>query len=309
MQKKTDRFPSGSIILTIVTIGYLTIMSFLTGLRIEHWMIILAFNLLFYAGKGTRKFILGFAIFAVFGILYDVMRAFPNYLYHDVDIAQLYHLEKQIFGINTQFARLTPNEFFAANHHALADFLSGFFYINWMPVPLAFAVYLYFTNRKLFLHFALTFLFVNLIGFCIYYIHPAAPPWYVSKYGFILNLHTQGSAAGLARFDQLIHLNIFGSIYSKNSNVFAAIPSLHSAYPVIVLYYGLKAKCGWFNFLFGLFMIGIWFSAIYSGHHYTIDVILGIFCAITGIIFYELVFMNQRIYKKFVIRYLRMIDR
>jgi inositol phosphorylceramide synthase catalytic subunit len=308
MQKIIDRLPPGSLILTIVSIGYITIMSILTGLRIEHWMIILTINLLYYAGKGTRKFILGFAIFAIFGILYDVMRVFPNYLYHTVDIAPLYHLEKQLFGIDAQFARLTLNEFFAANHNAVADFMSGLFYINWMPVPLGFAVYLYFSNRKLFLHFSLTFLLVNLLGFIIYYVHPAAPPWYVSQYGFVLNLHTPGSAAGLARFDQLIHLNVFGSIYSKNSNVFAAIPSLHCAYPVIVLYYGIKAGCRRAKWFFGLFMVGIWVSAIYSGHHYTIDVILGIFCALTGIFIYEVIFMSQPKYKNFVIKYLRIIE-
>ncbi len=301
--------PGGAAALTLASASYLLIMVFLTGLRPEHWAIILIFNILFYSGKGTRKFVLGFAIFILFAMLYDVMRAFPNYLYHTVDIAPLYHLEKQLFGIDTQFARLTPNEFFAANHNVLADLMSGFFYINWMPVPLGFAVYLYFTNRKLFLHFSLTFLLVNLLGFTIYYIYPAAPPWYVSQYGFILNLHAPGSAAGLARFDQLIHLNVFGSIYMKNSNVFAAIPSLHCAYPVIVLYFGIKAGCRRAKWLFGLFMIGIWFSAIYSGHHYTIDVILGIFCAMTGIFFYEVVFMKQRIYKNFINRYLRIIDR
>jgi hypothetical protein len=305
----TRNLPGGTAALILASAGYLLVMVFLTGLRPEHWAIILIFNILFYSGKGTRKFVLGFAIFILFAMLYDVMRAFPNYLYHTVDIAPLYHLEKQLFGIDTQFARLTPNEFFAANHNVLADLMSGFFYINWMPVPLGFAVYLYFTNRKLFLHFSLTFLLVNLLGFTIYYIHPAAPPWYVSQYGFILNLHAPGSAAGLARFDQLIHLNVFGSIYMKNSNVFAAIPSLHCAYPVIVLYYGIKAGCKRAKWFFSLFMIGIWFSAIYSGHHYTIDVILGVFCAMSGIFFYEVVFMKQRMYQNFINRYMRIIGR
>lgn len=308
MKKIIDRLPSGSIILTLISAGYIAAMFFLTSLRIEHWIIIMAINLLFYAGKGTRKFILGFAIFVIFAMLYDVMRAFPNYLYHTIDIAPLYNLEKKLFGVDIYGIRLTPNEFFAANHCVAADFLSGLFYINWMPIPLAFAVYLYFTDRKLFLHFSLTFLFVNLIGFCIYYIHPAAPPWYVSQYGFDLDLHTPGSAAGLSRFDQLLNLNIFGSIYSKNSNVFAALPSLHCAYPVIVLYYGLKARCSWFNYLFGLFMVGIWFAAVYSGHHYTIDVILGILCAVTGIIIYEVILKNQRFYNKFIDCYLRVIS-
>ncbi|MDP1622482.1 MAG: phosphatase PAP2 family protein [Bacteroidales bacterium] len=307
-KKITDRLPPGTWILTAVSIGYLASMIFLIGLKTEHWIVTLVFNLLFYAGKGSRKFILGFAIFALFGVLYDVMRAFPNYLYHTVDIAPLYELEKRLFGIETQGIRLTPNEFFAANHNAPADFLSGFFYINWMPVPLAFAVYLYFTNRRLFLHFSITFFFINLIGFCIYYIHPAAPPWYVSEYGSTLNLHTPGSAAGLSRFDQLVKMKIFGSIYSKNSNVFAAIPSLHCAYPVVLLYYGLRAKCGWINWLFGLFMAGIWFAAVYSGHHYIIDVILGVLCALTGITIYQLFLQNRRFYNTFFDRYLKEIN-
>jgi hypothetical protein len=305
---KIGALPHGSIAFIIVSIGYLILMWALTGLRAEHWAIVLSMGILFFSGKRTRKFILAFAIFVVFAILYDVMRAFPNYKYNSVDIASLYNLEKSLFGINFKGIRLTPNEFLALNQCVTGDFLSGLFYINWMPVPLGFALYLYFTNRKLFLHFSLTFLFVNIIGFSLYYLHPAAPPWYVSLYGFSFNPHTPGSAAGLARFDQLIHLNVFGSIYTKNSNVFAAIPSLHCAYPVIVLYYGLKAKCGKFNYLFGLFMIGIWFAALYSGHHYTIDVILGILCAVTGIIIYVGVLQRQKFFIRFTTRYLEIIS-
>ncbi len=308
MKKLTIHFPPGSLILAIVSVAYMTAMSFLSGLRPEHWIIIAVINMFFFAGKSTRKFILGFSIFAVFAMLYDVMRAFPNYLFHDVDIAGLFNLEDRLFGFNFQGTHYTPNGFFETHHFALADFLSGLFYLNWMPVPLAFAGYLFFTNKKLFLDFSLTFLFVNLIGFCIYYIHPAAPPWYVSKYGFVFNLHTMGSPAGLARFDELIRMNVFGSIYTKNSNVFAAIPSLHCAYPVIVLFYGIKARSGFWNFFFGLFIAGIWFAAVYSGHHYTIDVILGILCAVTGITFYDLVLKNQPWFIRFINRYAKLIS-
>jgi inositol phosphorylceramide synthase catalytic subunit len=303
----TKKLPEGASSLTLASAGYLLIMGLLTGLRPEHWALILIFNILFYIGKKTRKFVLGFAIFLIFAMLYDFMRAFPNYLYHPVDIVSVYNLEKHIFGIRVHNNILTPNEFFATNYCVAGDILSGLFYINWIPVPIGFAVYLFFTNRKLFLHFSLTFLLVNLLGFTIYYIHPAAPPWYVAQHGFVLNLHTPGSAAGLARFDRLIHLNVFGSIYTKNSNVFAAIPSLHCAYPVIVLYYSIKAGCGRANWLFGLFMIGIWFSAIYSGHHYTIDMILGVFCAIIGVFIYEMALKKLMFYDHFITRYSQLI--
>jgi len=304
-----DRLPRGTVAVIAASAAYLVLMQILTGLRPEHWTIIVLMNAMFFAGRGTRHFILGFAIFAVFGMLYDVMRAFPNYLYNSVDIAPLYQLEKRLFGIEFAGVRLTPNEFFAANAGRVADLVAGIFYINWMPVPLAFAVWLWFRDRKLFLNFSLTFLFVNLLGFAIYYLHPAAPPWYVSRYGFNLDLHTPGSAAGLSRFDDLVGLKIFGSIYTKNSNVFAAIPSLHCAYPVVVLWYGIRSKCRWVNLLFTGFMLGIWFAAVYSGHHYVIDAILGILCAVLGILLYDKVLMRTRWYRRFIDAYARLVAR
>ena len=154
---------------------------------------------------------------------------------------------------------VTPNEFFALHHNRFLDLISGLFYINWIPIPLAFGLWLYFKNKKQFLNFSVAFLFVNLIGFCLYYIHPAAPPWYVAKYGFSVHYNTVGETAGLGRFDTLLGIKLFGSIYARNSNVFAAVPSLHCAYPVIVLYYAFKAKVKWVKWLFVLFMLGIWF--------------------------------------------------
>ena len=65
------------------------------------------------------------------------------------------------------------------------------------------------------------------------------------------------------------------------------MPSLHASYMLIVLYYGIKGRMKWFNLLFALIMLGIWFSAIYTGHHYILDVLAGILCAIFGIILFQ----------------------
>jgi hypothetical protein len=83
----------------------------------------------------------------------------------------------------------------------------------------------------------MVFLLVNLIGFAGYYIHPAAPPWYAMNYGFEPILDTPGNVAGLGRFDELLGCSIFNSIYGRNANVFAAVPSLHAAYMVVALAY------------------------------------------------------------------------
>jgi membrane-associated phospholipid phosphatase len=290
-------------ILALCSTIYLLIVWLLVGLKAENWILILAYNFFFLLSDTTRKFVAAFSIFIVFGIVYDLMKAFPNYMVNTIDVLKVYGLEKNLFGIHSNGSILTPNEYFAINHKTFLDLLSGFFYINWMPIPLGLALYFYYKDKLQFLHFSLTFLLTNVIGFCIYYIHPAAPPWYLANYGTTINVHTMGNPAGLARFDSFFNIPIFHSIYSRNSNVFAAMPSLHSAYPVIVLYYAIKNKLGYINWFFALFVIGIWFSAVYSGHHYIVDVIAGLCCAITGIFVFQFIVLKRKVIVDWLLSY------
>ncbi|OJW84382.1 MAG: PA-phosphatase [Bacteroidetes bacterium 46-16] len=266
---------------------YLLLSRFLIGFRPEQVFLVGFVNLMYFISRGTRKFITGFSIFIIYWIIFDYMKAFPNYKYATVHIQGLYDLEKSIFGIHLDGLILTPNEFWHSHGKTILDVLSGCFYLTWIPVPLLFASYLFYKNRRLFLYFSLTFFLVNLIGFVIYYTYPAAPPWYVQQYGFVFHEHTPGNIAGLGKFDQFFNVEIFKSLYSKSSNTFAAMPSLHSSYPAIVFYYSLRNKMGYKSIFFGIIMVGVWFAAVYTGHHYVLDVLAGIACAATGIILFN----------------------
>lgn len=272
-----------SILVLFFSLAYLVLSFFLIGFKTDQLVLVGLFNGLYYLSAVTRKFILGFTVFIVFWIIFDYMKAFPNYHYNTVSIRDLYQMEKTLFGFIHQGVLITPNEYWLINHTTILDILSGLFYLSWIPVPLTFAGYLFFYHKPAFFYFSLTFLLVNLIGFVIYYIYPAAPPWYVQQFGFDFIANTKGNTAGLSRFDAYFGVSIFKGLYEKSSNVFAAMPSLHSAYPVIVLYYGIKYQLGKINWLLGLIVLGIWFSAVYSSHHYVLDVLAGITCSILGI--------------------------
>ena len=154
----------------------------------------------------------------------------------------------------------------------------------------------------------MVFLLVNLIGFAGYYIHPAAPPWYAMNYGFEPILDTPGNVAGLGRFDELLGCSIFNSIYGRNANVFAAVPSLHAAYMVVALAYAVMDRSKkWLIALFAVILVGIWWTAVYSGHHYLIDVMLGISCALLGIFVFEKGLMKWGAFGRFFERYSRYI--
>jgi len=297
-------FSKKDILLTsAISIGYLVLSKILIGYKPEQLFLVVVFNVLYYVSFATRKFITGFSIYIIFWVIFDYMKAFPNYLYNTVHIESLYNAEKNLFGIQGDGGLLTPNEFWQKNTYTLLDILSGIFYLCWVPVPLVFSAYLFFSKkREQFLYFALTFLLVNLIGFVGYYVYPAAPPWYVQLYGFKFNPHTPGNTAGLHRFDDFFHAGIFNALYAKSSNVFAAMPSLHSAYNLIVLYYGIKNKLGPINILFGIITAGIWFAAVYSGHHYLLDVLAGILCAVIGIFVFDTWVVPYRTFQAMIVR-------
>ncbi|MCL1933800.1 MAG: phosphatase PAP2 family protein [Candidatus Azobacteroides sp.] len=298
---------------TIITISIIIVFSILTavfvGFRPEHILLIFFFCALFFLNKETRKFAVALLPFFIFGISYDWMRVFPNYTVNPIDVEGLYNMEKSIFGIPDNGVKLIPCEYFAIHHHPIADFLAGIFYLGWVPIPIGFGIYLYLKKKRdVFLRFAMVFLFTNLLGFAFYYIYPAAPPWYAMNYGFDPILTTPGNVAGLSRFDQLIHYPLFDSIYGRNANVFAAFPSLHSSYLVITLFYAIRGKSPIpIIAVITLFMFGIWGTAVYTAHHYVIDVLAGIVCALIGIFLFEYGWMKLPFFRRFFNRYLNYI--
>ena len=288
-----------------LSVAYLLLSYKLIGFRPEQPVLAGLCNAAYFLSAATRRLVTGFSIFVVFWVLYDYMKAFPNYAYRAVDIAPLYRAEKHLFGVHYHGHLLTPNEFWLLHGNAALDVVCGFFYLGWIPVPLAFAGYLFFKNRRLFFEFSLTFLLVNLLGFVVYYLHPAAPPWYVQQHGFTFQPLTLGSTAGLARFDAFFGVGIFRAIYAKNSNIFAALPSLHSAYPVVVLFYAVKNKSGLVNLFFFAVMVGIWFAAVYTSHHYVLDVAAGVATAAAGVAVVRLLIAHSRAFNRFVAGFLR----
>jgi len=81
------------------------------------------------------------------------------------------------------------------------------------------------------------------------------------------------------------------------------MPSLHSAYPILVFYFAWKNKMRIATVIFGVVMVGIWFAAVYTSHHYMLDVIAGILCAVTGIALFNLLQAKWGWFARFIDKY------
>jgi len=296
------------LIVPVLSILYLTFAKFTIGIRSDQILLITIVNVCYFLASVTRRLITGLAIMIVYWIIFDSMKAWPNWAYQNVDIVPLYNLEKALFGLREGNHIITPNEYYLTHTNTIMDILSGIFYLSWVPLPLIFAFYLYSVNKNLFLRFFMAFFIVNLIGFVIYYVHPAAPPWYYEIHGPVLNTETKSYAAGLLRFDHFFGIHLFEGMYSKGSNVFAAMPSLHASYPLIGLIYAFKHKSNAFKIIFAIFMFGIWFSAVYLTHHYILDVIAGIACGLLGVFIFENILMKNNSFRGFMEKYEKKIQ-
>ncbi|MDF1697014.1 MAG: phosphatase PAP2 family protein [Saprospiraceae bacterium] len=277
--------------LSIFGIVYLSWFYFVVGLRPEHTLLLVGFIALYLFSSKTRKVFLAYTPAILYLTAYDSLRAFPNYMYNKISIKEIYDIEKAVFGVYSDGKLLTLNEFLLNYQNDILYLISGASYLTWVPGPLLFSLWLFFTKRKkVFVNFMFLFVLTNLIGFIGYYLYPAAPPWYVEMYGFEFLDHVTGEATRLSNFDAIVGFPIFEGIYSKNANVFAAVPSIHAANPFACFLASLQLK-GWKLKTFFFFLTcGMWFGALYSNHHYLIDVVCGAFVVVIayGIVYYLL---------------------
>ncbi|MDE5902583.1 MAG: phosphatase PAP2 family protein [Muribaculaceae bacterium] len=294
---------------------WLTVTVLFIGFRPEHVFLALLIAAMYFVMPASRRLTVAILPFIIFGISYDWMNLLPNYEVNPVDVEGLYLNEKSLFGITVgDGVRLTPNEFWALHRSAVMDFMAGVFYLCWVPLPIVYGLWLYFSGRKeAYLHFAMAFLLVNLLGFALYYVHPAAPPWYVAMYGDIYNMQavpgTHGEVAGLGAFDAMTGLGIFDALYARNANVFAAMPSLHSAYTFVAFIYAVRSRSPWgWKVLLGVVTLGIWFTAVYTSHHYVLDVLGGIGCSLVAVLLFECGFMRIAAFRRFMKRYIGYIS-
>ena len=261
---------------------YVAAIGALGGLRADH-VLLGSLCLLDAYNEKSRLFLKYFLPFILTGVAFDSMRYFywAGIAGH-VHVLEPYERDLRWFGIpvGVGAARhlVTPNEFFELHTFRVLDVLCGLAYLVFVAEYLVAAFGLFFTRRfPLLRQFGWSFLAVNLFGFATYFLYPAAPPWYVSQYGLgSARMDVHPSPAAAHRFDVLFHTHFFDHMYGKGIDVFGAYPSLHVAYPFLVVWLTFQVRAWrWARLPAVAFYLLMCLSAVYLQHHYMEDLILG----------------------------------
>ena len=123
-----------------------------------------------------------------------------------------------------------------------------------------------------FLRHVFGFAALNVVGFVGYILFPAAPPWWVSLYG--LEQPTQALVA-TANLGAVMDGTIIQHTLATAPNWFAAVPSLHGAYPVLLFLFALRHERRFWLAPIALYGGAVWASTIALNQHYVVDLLTG----------------------------------
>jgi membrane-associated phospholipid phosphatase len=209
--------------------------------------------------KSDNRFVRTFTPFIISFLSYETLNSLigniPRHIHVQEPIAADLHMFNAVPTIVLQQYCKMP----------ILDYIGAFFYSLHFIAPTIFAFVLWKYKPENYQKYALAFTICTYSALITFLIYPVAPPWC----GI-------GAKRILFQVDGDLGFPMYRVLYSYIvANPFAAFPSLHSAFPWLISLFAFKTwKKKALPVLIFPFMV--WFSAIYLGEHYVIDVIGGI---------------------------------
>ncbi len=263
---------------------YYVIVNIFIILRPDHVFLTLLLLTFLLGGDKAKWFLIDWLPYIGFWIAYDMMRGVADGWKGYINIREVYDTEILLFGsfFNDTLPAFWFQQFQQANEpyfwKQIVDLLAANFYSAHFYGPLILGWLLWHTydDRRTYYRFVWTLTVLNAMALATFFVYPAAPPWYVLRHGFVQPVgEIFGMEGGLINIDNMIEMKLLSTVWrNMNSNLFAAIPSLHGAYPMAVSFFA------WFKFkkypqFLILYPILVWWSTVYLNHHYIIDLIIG----------------------------------
>jgi hypothetical protein len=207
-----------------------------------------------------------------FGLLvaYDFLRGAVSVTPERAHVAVQVTFDKAIAGGQVPSAWLQHHLWSAGHVHwydygVWAVYMTHFFAV-WVVAAILWRI-----SRLRFRRYVALTIVLTLGAFLTYWLYPAQPPW------------LGDTTAHLPTIDRIVplvwgHLGVgtVQSVYENDNlvNTVAAMPSLHAAYPMMLLLFfwpaGWAARIG-----LGAYTLAMAFTLVYGGEHFVLDIVAG----------------------------------
>ncbi len=159
--------------------------------------------------------------------------------------------------------------------------LAAVYITHFLVAPLL-AATLWKLDRSRFRRFMATIATLSALGLITYALYPAAPPWLASAKGFLPHV-TRIVPAVWRALDVRLADPLIQSGYQYANNV-AAVPSLHTAFAILVAAFVWPRRRRWLRPLALAYPAAMAFALVYTGEHYVFDELLGCLYAAVAIL-------------------------
>ena len=208
--------------------------------------------------------------------LYDVLRGTAGKWLMPHVIPQI-RIDEWLFGgtaptVTLQHALYTPGV-----AHPW-DYVAFLVYMTHFVVPFVIAAILWKFAHARFRRYTVLLVGLTFAALVTYVLYPAVPPWLASQ-----NASIPPTAKIIDEMWTHIRLANGASVFSATGHFadpVAAMPSLHAAYPMLLMLFFWKSA-GRFRWLLALYPLAMAFTLVYTGEHFVIDIIFGWLYAIT----------------------------
>jgi len=266
-----------------IVVAYLALGGATNSIRTYHWFMLLVIPLAAFSGERGRQFFVDWSPLFAFWLVYDRLRLIQPFLYSRVAVAQPFEIERRVFGwissgavpahaAHTWLASSTSALAVIVRWSAQAIYFSHLFFVPALICVLWLAGRRSEHSRELFKQFVRAFTILNFSAIAIYLLLPAAPPWWVT-----LNGMEQPTIENVAQLNMTAAMNgaLIQGMIRNASQWFAAVPSLHGAYPVMLLLLLRREVSGLVLIGVALYGVAMWCATVVLNQHYVVDLIAG----------------------------------
>jgi len=227
--------------------------------------------------------------FVAIALAYELIRGYQATLNAMVHVAGMIDAERSLLGGNLATAML-QSAFHPAHGPDLVAAAATVMYVLHVPLPIAVGAFLWFRSRANFPDYVAAILVLSTAAFITYLLLPVAPPWWAAAHGYLpgpggqpLITYLQPAAfASIIDSAGLDGHTVFAVAFGDISpDQIASFPSIHAAYPFLA-YLFARRVLGRGRWAVLAYAVAAWFSIIYLGDHYLVDVIGGIAYAIAA---------------------------
>lgn len=258
LEKKSTSFSLRTpvVVISTVFVSLLIVLCLANGIIPGPEIIIMFFFIYAMYAERSRRFVNEWAPFVLVFLSYEAMNSLVGSLSKFVHVNELMNADLKLFGA---IPTLLLQQFYRS---PFLDYLSTFFYSLHFVAPVVFAFLLWKYSPGNYRGYVLTFAIGTYAALITYLFYPSAPPWYGVN-----------ATRVLTQLDGDLGVPFYRSFFDfVQSNPFAAFPSLHAMYPWLISLFSLKiGKAKALPIL--VFPAGVWFSTVYLGEHYVVDLI------------------------------------